>query len=102
MPMLVRAAHAYASRAVVVLGLDVDDAPADARRFLAQYHVDYPVVTVPDDRLPRAYGVIGLPTTVFVDASGVIRARQIGQFDGAAGERTLVRDLDELTGGGRR
>jgi thiol-disulfide isomerase/thioredoxin len=102
MPMLMRAAHAYASHGVVVLGLDVDDAPADARRFLAQYRVDYPVVSVPDDRLLRAYGVIGLPTTVFVDASGVIRARQIGQFDGADGERMLMRDLDALIGRERR
>lgn len=102
MPMLMRAAHAYASHGVLVLGLDVDDTPADARRFLAQYRVDYPVVTVPDDRLPRAYGVIGLPTTVFVDASGMIRARQIGQFEGADGERTLMRDLDTLIGGERR
>jgi cytochrome c biogenesis protein CcmG/thiol:disulfide interchange protein DsbE len=96
MPMLVQAAHAYAARGVVVLGLDVNDTPADARRFLADYHVDYPIVTVADDRLPRAYGVIGLPTTVFVDASGMIRARQIGQFEGADGGRTLTRDLDAL------
>jgi thiol-disulfide isomerase/thioredoxin len=102
MPMLVKASHAYIGRGVVVLGLDVDDAPADARRFLGDYRVDYPIVTVPDDRLPRAYGVIGLPTTVFVDASGMIRARQIGQFEGAEGERTLTRDLDALVGGAAR
>jgi cytochrome c biogenesis protein CcmG, thiol:disulfide interchange protein DsbE len=102
MPMLVKAAHTYAARGVVVLGLDVDDPPADARRFLAQYRVDYPIVTVPDDRLPRAYGLIGLPTTVFIDASGTIRARQVGQFDGADGERTLARDLETLVAGGTR
>jgi cytochrome c biogenesis protein CcmG/thiol:disulfide interchange protein DsbE len=99
MPLLVKAAHAYASRGVVVVGFDVDDTPAEARRFLDQYHVDYPIVTVPDDRLPRAYGVIGLPTTVFVDASGMIRARQLGGFVGADGERTLTQRLDALLGG---
>jgi thiol-disulfide isomerase/thioredoxin len=102
MPMLVRAAHAYAGRGIIVLGMDVDDAPTDARRFLALYRVDYPIVIVPNDRLSRAYGVIGLPTTVFVDAAGVIRARQLGQFDGAAGEHALARELDALiTGRGR-
>lgn len=102
MPMLVRAWHAYAPRGVVVLGLDTDDTPAEARRFLAAYHVDYPIVTVPDDRLGRAYGVIGLPTTVFVDASGAIRARQLGQFAGPDGERTLTRQLDALLAAERR
>lgn len=96
MPMLVKAWHAYAARGVVVLGLDVDDTPADARRFLADHRVDYPIVTVPGDRLLRAYGVVGLPTTVFVDASGMIRARQLGGFAGADGERTLARRLDAL------
>jgi len=99
MPLLVKAAHAYAARGVVVVGFDVDDTPAEARRFLDQYHVDYPIVTVPDERLPRAYGVIGLPTTVFVDASGMIRARQLGGFVGADGERTLTQRLDALLGG---
>ena len=102
MPMLVKASHAYAARGVVVLGLDVDDTPQDARRFLVDYGVDYPIVTVPNDRLPRAYGVIGLPTTVFVDAAGMIRARQVGQFDGPEGERTLTRDLDALVSGAAR
>lgn len=97
-PLLVKAAHAYAARGVVVVGFDVDDTPAEARRFLDQYHVDYPIVTVPDERLPRAYGVIGLPTTVFVDASGMIRARQLGGFVGADGERTLTQRLAALLG----
>lgn len=99
MPMLVKTWHAYAPRGVVVLGLDVDDTPVEARRFLADYHVDYPIATVVDERLPRAYGVVGLPTTVFVDASGVIRARQLGQFEGPDGERTLRRQIEALLAG---
>ena len=99
MPLLVKASHAYAARGVVVVGLDVDDTPAEARPFLESYHVDYPIVTVPDQRLPRAYGVIGLPMTVFIDASGMIRARQLGGFAGPDGERTLTRHLDALVAG---
>lgn len=99
MPLLVKAWHAYAPRGVVVVGLDIDDTPTEARRFLDDYHVDYPVVTVPDQRLPRAYGVIGLPMTVFIDASGMIRARQLGGFQGADGERTLTQHLDALIAG---
>lgn len=102
MPLLVKAWHAYAARGVMVVGLDVDDTPGEARRFLNEYGVDYPIVTVPDDRLPRAYGVIGLPTTVFVDASGMIRARQLGGFVGADGEKTLTQRLEALLAAGRR
>ncbi|HKX18329.1 MAG TPA: TlpA disulfide reductase family protein [bacterium] len=102
MPLLVKAWHAYAGRGVVVVGFDVDDTPAEARRFLREYNVDYPIVTVPDEHLPRAYGVIGLPTTVFVDATGTIRARQLGGFVGEDGEKTLTKQLDALIAAGRR
>lgn len=102
MPLLVKAWHAYAGRGVVVVGFDVDDTPAEARRFLREYNVDYPIVTVPDEHLPRAYGVIGLPTTVFVDAAGTIRARQLGAFVGEDGEKTLTTRLDALIAAGRR
>lgn len=101
-PLLVKAWHAYAGRGVVVVGFDVDDTPGEARRFLREYGVDYPIVTVPDERLPRAYGVIGLPTTVFVDASGMIRARQLGGFVGEDGEKTLTKQLDALIAGRQR
>lgn len=99
MPLLVKAWRTYAARGVVIVGFDVDDTPAEARRFLEEYHVDYPIVTVPNERLPRAYGVIGLPTTVFVDAAGMIRARQLGGFVGPDGERVLTRRLDALLAG---
>lgn len=102
MPLLVKAWHAYAGRGVIVVGFDVDDTPAAARRFLREFNVDYPIVTVPNERLPRAYGVIGLPTTVFVDAAGTIRARQLGGFVGEDGEKTLITQLDALIAAGRR
>jgi cytochrome c biogenesis protein CcmG/thiol:disulfide interchange protein DsbE len=102
MPLLVKAWHAYAGRGVIVLGVDLDDTPADARRFLADHHVDYPVVTSSSDRVPRPYGVVGLPTTVFVDASGAVRARQLGGFSGAAGERALMQRLAALVDAGTR
>jgi thiol-disulfide isomerase/thioredoxin len=102
MPLLVKAWHAYAGRGVVVLGVDVDDTPAAARRFLADHDVDYPVVTSSSDRVPRAYGVVGLPTTVFVDVSGAVRARQLGGFSGAAGERALMQRLAALVDAGAR
>jgi cytochrome c biogenesis protein CcmG/thiol:disulfide interchange protein DsbE len=95
-PLLVKAWHAYGSRGVVVLGFDVDDTPGEARKFLEEYKVDYPIVTVADMRLPRAYGVVGLPTTVFVDASGRVRARQLGGFVGEDGARALTEQLDVL------
>jgi cytochrome c biogenesis protein CcmG/thiol:disulfide interchange protein DsbE len=97
-PLLVRVHRRYAGR-VHFVGVDAEDRPEDARRFARRYHVDYPLVRMEDDRLVDAYGLPGLPTTVFIDARGRIVARTVGGFVGAEGERLLVERLERLLHG---
>lgn len=96
MPLLVRLHGVYRSRGVEFVGVDVEDDAADARQFMAQYHVDFPVVDATDQRIVTAYGLTGLPTTVIIDADGVIRDRELGGFIGPEGEKRLVRGLESL------
>ena len=37
--------------------------------------------------IAKRYGVVGLPTTYFVDAKGVVRGKVIGEADEAVFER---------------
>jgi hypothetical protein len=46
-----------------------------------------------DLKVGRAYGVVPLPTTVFVRADGTIAGRQIGELD----DRVLAAWLSNLT-----
>ncbi len=96
MPLLVRLSAAYGPRGVVFVGVNAEDDVPDARRFMARYHVDYAVVHTVGQRVVTAYGVLGLPTTVIIDANGVIRDRELGGFIGPDGERRLVRGLDSV------
>jgi len=95
-PLLVRLHKTYGPRGVAFVGVDEEDEPAAARGFAAQYHVDYPAVVAPDDRLLRAYAIVGLPTTVFVGPDGIVRGTEVGGFIGPDGERSLVAALDRL------
>ncbi len=95
-PLLVRLYTVYGPRGVMFIGVDTQDEAPDARRFIGQYHVDYPVVISSDDRLIVKYGIFGLPTTVFVGADGTVRGREAGGFLGAKGERELIAELDRL------
>ncbi len=95
-PLLVRLHKIYGPRGVMFIGIDTQDEAPDARRFIGQYQVDYPVVISSDDRLIVGYGIFGLPTTVFVDAGGTVRSRDAGGFLGAAGEQSLIARLDQL------
>jgi thiol-disulfide isomerase/thioredoxin len=57
---------------VAFLGLNVGDDPGAARRLAEQAGVTYRLGEDPDSAIFQAFGGIGMPTTVFVDADGMI------------------------------
>ena len=38
-------------------------------------------------KIARSFGVVGLPTTYFIDAKGIVRAKVVGEADEATFER---------------
>lgn len=58
---------------IVFIGIGVNDDPENLRRFAQNNRIPYPVVEDTDNAVSDAYGVRGLPTTVFVDSRGVVR-----------------------------
>jgi len=55
--------------------------------FIKKLGVTYPVLLDEQSAIARRYGVVGLPTTYFVDARGVVRDKVIGEADEAIFER---------------
>ena len=62
------------------------DKPAVAA-FIIKLGVTYPVLLDEQSAIAKRYGVVGLPTTYFVDAKGVVRGKVIGEADEAVFER---------------
>ena len=91
MPMLQRVVGGSIAELVLV---NEGDSSQNARTFLESIGVHQPSLLDSDLKVGRAYGVIALPTTVFVRADGTIAARQIGQLD----ERVLITQLSNLAG----
>jgi thiol-disulfide isomerase/thioredoxin len=75
---------------VTFIGIDVHDSTADARAFLRHYGVPYTVVRANDTAI-SAYGVVGLPVTIYVDQRGHVVARTVGQVTARALTRNLAR-----------
>jgi cytochrome c biogenesis protein CcmG, thiol:disulfide interchange protein DsbE len=64
---------------VAMVGVLYQDAPDDARSFLARYgQTGYAHLIDEDGRLAIDYGVTGPPESFFVDADGIVRAKQFG------------------------
>lgn len=70
---LYRNRHASGLEVVGVNQRDQELRTADVQRFVDDLSVPFTVVIDPRGRSRRAYRLIGIPTTVFVDTGGVIR-----------------------------
>ena len=93
-PLLNRAAHFSAKRGVVVLGVDQEDKPAAAQRFLAKYRVTYATVAV-RGRANRAW-TRTIPDTFFLGRSGRVVYRVVGELTPAS----LARGVDRAVAPG--
>jgi cytochrome oxidase Cu insertion factor (SCO1/SenC/PrrC family) len=65
------------------LFVDVRDDPGKARTFLARLQIRSTALLDEDGSTGAAYGVVALPTTVFVRADGSIEGRYVGATDPA-------------------
>ncbi len=63
---------------ILFVGLDQQDATADAMSFLHSYGIDYPNVHDPGNDVPSSYGATGVPETFFISASGQVVGHIIG------------------------
>ena len=82
-PVLASAHERYGDELTVV-GILFDDRPEDASAFLDRYgDAGYEHVVDGRGAISIDFGVIGPPETFFVDAEGIVRAKQIGPLDDA-------------------
>ena len=83
------AVHRELHPQVAFLGLNVGDEPAAARALVERTGVTYPLATDPDSTIFQSFGGIGMPTTVLVDADGII-VTMIGSRLRAQDLRSLI------------
>lgn len=69
----------YRERGLTILAVNVRQDRDTAARFVGRLDISYDTLLDPAGDVARAYGVIGLPTTFFVDADGLLRTRILGE-----------------------
>ena len=95
MPLL-EAAHRKSGSKVAFLGVDREDFRPDAQAFVRRAGVTYQSAYDRDGSLDEAYRLRGMPTSVFIDASG----RIVDQVTGPVTESQLDDGLKALTAAG--
>ncbi|MBI2864775.1 MAG: TlpA family protein disulfide reductase [Chloroflexi bacterium] len=66
------------AKGLVVLGINLDDDPNAARRFLQARGVSFPSVSDGDQVAIYLYRVSPIPQTFFIDREGILRDMQVG------------------------
>jgi thiol-disulfide isomerase/thioredoxin len=83
MPMLVQTASSYAGKNVAFVGVSLDEKETQDKipAYLTKRHVEYPIwVGATDYDLNSLKLGKAVPATMFIDASGVIKSRILGQM----------------------
>ncbi len=77
MPALDRLASRYGDQ-VVVLGINAGESPETVEAFARQIGVTYPLLLDRDQEVTRAYRVRSMPTSLIIDAHGVVQSVRYG------------------------
>ncbi len=75
-----------------VVGVDQEETPQLIERFVKPFSITYPIV-IDEGPAAATYSVFALPTSVFIDARGIVRAVKIGQMSPAEMDADLRRIL---------
>ncbi len=93
-PFLNKLDHELRGRGLQVIGVNMDEAPADAEGFLEKYPAHFTVAADPSGQCAKDFDVKAMPSSYLIDRNGVIRHVHLGFRPGEAEEfRTLVEQL---------
>ena len=73
MPFLNAIHNKYKPLGFTVLGVNVEEQVANAKSFISERPVDFPILLDSKNRVSKLYEVIEMPTTVVIDRDGKIR-----------------------------
>lgn len=97
MPLMDQIYKKYSAAGFTLLGVNVDTDSTDAQKFLSQVPVSFPIAFDRDNKVSQLYNVSAMPSTVFIDRKGNVRALHRGYKAGDEAEylaqiRTLLKE----------
>jgi thiol-disulfide isomerase/thioredoxin len=97
MPLLEQMHKRYSKQGFALLGVNVDAESADAEKLLKAVQVSFPILFDKDNKVSQLYNVNSMPSSVFIDRKGNVRASHRGYKAGDENEyldqiRTLLKE----------
>jgi cytochrome c biogenesis protein CcmG/thiol:disulfide interchange protein DsbE len=89
-PLLDRWHERMKGRGGTVLGVDTLDIVGDARDFIREYELSYPMLRDGEGETRESFGIVGFPETFVIDGRGRIAAVRRGPVDEAFMRREVA------------
>jgi len=86
----------WSTDSLVVLTINTGDNAADVSDYIASHGITYPVLLDLGHKVSQSYGLVGVPTTFFIDGEGVLKAYQIGAFKSEDAMESAVKSVFPL------
>lgn len=86
--------RAHRDDGVLFVGVNVRDLVGDAREFVREFDITFPIVRDPDQSLARAVGLVGLPQTFFITDEWTFSGTSAGAV---VGEQRNIQWLGAIT-----
>src|SRR5437762_5424543 len=83
-------AHHQAGLEVLAINLTDQERMRDVRKFAEDLHLPFPILLDQHGKARKTYTLRGVPTSVFIDAQGVVRLVNVGPITGATIRRGLA------------
>ncbi len=93
-PWFVELQKRYGAQGLQVVGVNMDDGDRkDVEKFVAENSINYPVLLGKENVAEEYGGIDYLPTTFYIDRSGVVIDRVFGQPERAEIEQNVKRAI---------
>lgn len=86
MPLLEEMHKKYGKQGFALLGVNVDAESGDAEKLLKTIQVSFPILFDKESKVSQLYNVNAMPSSVFIDRKGNLRALHRGYKDGDENE----------------
>jgi thiol-disulfide isomerase/thioredoxin len=98
MPEIVRAYDANGSDSLIVVAIDLQENDRQVKDFADEYGMRFPVVIDRTGQVAEAWRIggpiEGIPSSYFIDAGGIVRARVFGPMDAERIEEELAKVIE--------
>jgi len=89
------AAHDLYGADVAILGINQAEAADAIAAYAGEHGLSYPLLVDGDMTVNHLYGVLNLPTTIFIDRNGIVREVLVGTLSRAVLEQRIEEMLEQ-------